>query len=200
MKQLSLIKLIVLLLLLTVSFTVASMSSEQDLSQEQELKTGYQTVKGQISARGTGNISQLILESKSGINYLLRADSETEKVLQSLKGLSVVLTGRVKAKDGRVKLGDGSIVKVYNAKLTVELYNTYYGQDDQQVSLLGTLRQAGEELVLVTPDQQIIVLESGSYHSLEEQLGQELVVNGKLRRETEYRGRIEVLSTRQIKQ
>ncbi|MGM0369601.1 MAG: hypothetical protein ACQEP9_04230 [Bacillota bacterium] len=199
MEQLSLVKIIVLLLLLAVSFSVAGMSSEQNLADDQELKTGYQTIKGQISARGTGTISQLILESKSGINYLLETDSELKSVLQKLKGLDVVLTGRVKAKDGRVKLGDGSTVEVYNAKLTVELYNTYYGQDDEQVSVLGTLRQAEEELVLVTPDQQIIELESGSYHSLEEKLGQELVVNGKLRKENEYRGRIEVLSTRQIR-
>jgi hypothetical protein len=199
MKRLTLVKTIVLLLLLTVSFSVAGMSSEQNLADDRELETGYQTIKGQISARGTGTISQLILESKAGINYLLGADSELKSVLQKLKGLDVVLTGRVKAKDGRVKLGDGSTVEVYNAKLTVELYNTYYGQDDDQVSVLGTLRQAEEELVLVTPDQQIIELESGSYHSLEEQLGQELVVTGKLSKETEYKSRMEVLSTRQIK-
>ena len=131
------------------------------------------------------------------------ASSVTQKKLGKLKGLPLLLTGRVSLFDG------GS----FSGQLEVEDYNTYNdsSQDSsgdnsseedcestwEEVAILGRLVAGENSLVLLSKDQVVIELEPDSYHSLGDYLEEEVVITGSLELLAEFRGQL-VVKTYQV--
>lgn len=174
-------------------------------SSEVEARPGYQTLRGQIHDIGTGEAPILVFKTAAG-SYLIsnaRADSNQgedagadnrvgasvdARKLSSLKGLPLLLTGRVNLLDGGSFLG----------QITVEDYNTYYDGPSknswEEVAILGRLVDGGDNLVLLTRDQLVVQLAPDSYHSLDKYIQEEVVITGSLEKFDDYSGQMEVKS------
>jgi hypothetical protein len=152
------------------------------------LREGYQTLGGSIYEEGTGTMSLLIFKGQNGNRYLITGDLKDR--LRNLKGLPLTLTGQVED----LNL-DG---KLTQAKFNVKLYDVEYSSDYKEVSVLGTLEEDKEGLVLLTKEQKVIRLDSDTYHSLDNYLGKEIVINGFLEELTEYQAKMQVKSYRNI--
>jgi hypothetical protein len=140
----------------------------------------------------------LIFKTETGTNYLITGSQEKKKKLQQLKGLPLLLTGKTTPKEGTFKSNSGEL-PLYKGELEVKLYNTDYDkQSEEKVSVLGTLETTEEDLVLLTPDQQVIRLVVGTDHPLAKQGGKEIVVTGKLTEISDYESELEVNSIRII--
>ncbi|PRX31072.1 hypothetical protein BX659_106105 [Orenia metallireducens] len=184
MKKLLIV--ISLLLMLLSTFTIYAMSSSKIMTEG--LKEGYHSLGGTIYEEGTGTISLLIFKGYDGNRYLITGDLKDR--LRSLKGLPLVLTGKVEDVNLEGKLTQ--------AKLKVKLYDVEYSNDYKEVSVLGTLEEDKEGLVLLTKKQKVIRLDSDTYHSLDKYLGEEIVINGFLEELTNYQAKMEVKSYRSL--
>ena len=163
-----------LLLATTISIAASNLVEE-----------GYQTIKGSIYEEGTATISNLILKSGDR-QYLITG---LEDKLTHLKGLDLILTGDLK------KLNKGP----YDGELDVYKYNIDYDRSAKElsdVSILGDLVATKDNLVLLTPDQIVIDLDSDTYHALDNHLGKEVVINGSLKKDSKYKARMKLKSYR----
>jgi len=162
-----------------------------------EVKTGYQTLKGQLYEEGTGTISLLILDAEDGNDYQVTADNQQLiKELRNLKGLPVLLTGKVTAQTGSYQLGTDKAVELYQGQLQLTDYNVAYDLTAEETAVLGRLARGNEQLVVVTKDQYIIELTSISTEALTEQVGKKIVVTGEVEQISDYRYQMKVKGTR----
>ncbi|MBF8437499.1 hypothetical protein I0Q91_10430 [Halanaerobiaceae bacterium Z-7014] len=134
----------------------------------------YQTIQGELSDIGTGEMPFLVFSTSDG-DYLVANASYGR--LQNLKGLSLLLTGRIKDLDAGPFLG----------QINVEEYNTYFpdrpndcpeadlpdgasgSPDDscsqdwqEEISILGKLVAAEGRLYLLSRDQLVVELLPGN--------------------------------------
>ncbi|TDX52954.1 hypothetical protein [Orenia marismortui] len=173
---------LVMLLILLSSWTILAMSSSKDM--DKTLVEGYQTLIGQIYEEGTATMSFLIFRSQNGYDYLI--SGKLKNKLRSLKGVTLMLTGKVSDLNLEGKLTQ--------AKFDVILYDLEYNLESEEVSVLGKLVEEKESLVLITKKQEIFNLDPNTYHSLQKHLGEEVVINGSLEMIDQYHGKIKLKS------
>ena len=139
-----------------------------------ESRPAYQTIQGELSDIGTGEMPFLVFNTSAG-DYLVANASYGR--LQNLKGLPLLLTGRIKDLDAGPFLG----------QINVEDYNTYLpgGPNDcpeadlpdgangspddscsedwqEEISILGKLVAAEGRLYLLSRDQLVVELLPGN--------------------------------------
>ena len=149
----------------------------------------YKTLKGEIYIEGPGLKSILVFKSLDGKKYLI--DGQHEKTLNDLAGIPLIITGKL------FDVND----EIIDGKIEVELFNTYYPKYIYQldeVIILGTVKESGKALVLITPDQQVIDL-NYRYDSLKKYIDELVLVKGKLIRISNYEARLEVKSYKKVK-
>lgn len=177
----------------------------------------YRTLEGELYDIGTGEVPFLVFGTDAG-DYLVANASYGS--LEDLKGLPLLLTVKVTGLDGGNFLGQIE-VEDYNTYYDSSCADgpgddnscdnvigddrscaDLAGDDSscdgywEEVSILGRLVDGGDNLVLLSRDQLVVELETDSYHSLGEYLGEEVVITGSLEKFDDYSGRMEVKSYR----
>ena len=183
-KNKTFIFLIIAIAGISLFFTCISLANTNE-----KIESGYHTLKGEIYEEGTGTISTLIFVTQQE-SYLIRNNT---KKLSDLKGIPLLLTGKVDRDDNQ---------KPYQGQIDVTHYNTDYDRSEQkleEVSILGELVEKNDDLILLTPDQIVINLDSDTYHSLQEYVGQEVLITGSFSRKNKHKADMKVKSYRIIK-
>ncbi len=205
-------KVLLILVIMTLAVTTIGRAGLADnCNTGSEPGPAYQTLKGELYDIGTGEVPFLVFNTSAG-DYLVANASYGR--LKNLKGLPLLLTGRVS------KVYGGSFM----GQIEVKNYNTYYESSSdcswenssnsssntacedtrdkpcqsfwEEVSVLGRLVDGGDNLVLLSKDQVVIELDPDTYHSLGDHLGEEIVITGSLEKSNKYSGQMEVKSYR----
>lgn len=157
-------------------------------------QTHYETLQGSIYEEGTGTMNMLFFKTDKGKKYLIKGG--LQKTLKNLKGIPLLLTGKVKEKKK----------EFFHGEIKVELYNTLYDEyifslqkkSLKEVPILGILRKENDDLVVLTPDQQVIRLASKDYSSLQQYVGEKILIIGDLFKLNDYEAKMKIKSYRAI--
>ncbi|AZR74238.1 hypothetical protein BBF96_13020 [Anoxybacter fermentans] len=169
----------------TLIFLLIIGLSSYTLALKKQPMIEYKTLKGTLYEEGTGEISLLILKTENDKKYLVKGD--LKKVLRNLKGIPLILTGKVDKTNGNY----------FQGKFTVEMYNTDYPKYIyylEEVSVLGRLKNIDDILLIITPDQQVIELNGLAKETLQKNIGKKVLINGSLTRTGEYQAQMEIKS------
>ena len=176
---------LILILVLGLSSTTVALKSVNQAKTETKTNISYQTLKGTIHREGTGEFSLLIFKTENGNRYLVKG--RHSQTLKKLQGYQLLLTGTINKAKGNYLQG----------KFIVDDYNTEYPKYIYQIKdipVLGTIKKINDQVLLITPDQQILELHGIAVKQLADNPGKKSIIRGTLTRKSKYKADMKIKS------